>query len=89
MCAKESKLHKGKLVLNHQQVGQNQSGDTSESQVRGCENWQLAKFTGCQILQPPKFHQFAPPTSIDLLRISSDLIMSLRIRLRFNVFESN
>ena len=42
-----------------------------------------------QIVATPKISTVCPSSSIDLLRNSSDLIMSLRIRLRFNVFESN
>ena len=55
--AKESKLHKGKLVLNHKikKQGESLTGAGNLRKFAGCENSQPAKFAGCQILQPPKF----------------------------------
>ena len=97
-CAKETKLQKGKLVLNHQIKKQ------GESQVRGtgnlrklarCENSQAAKICTLRNLQiakfcnPQNFARLILQYSIILLRNSSELIMNLQIQLRLDVFKSN
>ena len=55
----------------------------------GCEFSQLAKFAGCEFLQPCKIFTVSSFSSAFLLQISSGLIMHLRIRLGFIVFESD
>ena len=90
-CVKEPKYLRANLYKTTKKVGQkavNKHRCTGEQCLQvakignlrnfaGCEILQPTKFAGCQIFQPSKFQQFAPPSSINLLRISPDLIMSL------------
>ena len=54
------------------------------AKIRNLQNLQVAKFCN-----PQNFNSLLLPSLINLLRISSNLIMHLQIRLRFIVFELN
>ena len=100
---KRTKFTRGKTCIKPpKRWVKKQSTGTGEEQVSNvhklrklatCEISLVAKFLNLRNLQvakfcnPQNFNSLLLHSSLNLLRISSDLIMHLRIRLRFIVFE--